>query len=151
MAFTPGYVCTVIKNIKQKIMLKNKNHQLKKIPAVIVAIFLSVSGSLKILGIHPMLQHFNEMGFNSTMIKLLGLCEITFSLLFLFSRSSKIGVLLLTAYFGGAMAAEIPYHQAAAPFVPLMLVWLTAFIRQRSLFLQNPNSNILSNFQRTNE
>jgi len=33
------------------------------------------------------------------------------------------------------MAIEIPYHMMAGPTVPLVLIWIAAFIRQRSLFL----------------
>lgn len=118
-------------------MCKKKTQRAKIIPAVIIAAILFISGGFKLLGIHPMMQHFAEMGFSRPMISMLGICEMAFSLLFVFGRTSKIGLLLLTAYLGGAMAAEIPYHQVAAPFIPLVLVWVAAFIRQRSLFLQN--------------
>ena len=122
-------------------MCKKKTQRSKQIPAIVITAILFISGEFKILGIHPMMQHFEEMGFSRSMISILGICEILFSVLFLINRTSKIGLLLLTAYLGGAMAAEIPYHQVLAPVVPLMLVWVAAFIRQRSLFVQNANTN----------
>jgi hypothetical protein len=122
-------------------MCKKKSQRSKIIPAVVIAAIIFISGGFKVLGNHPMMQHFVEMGFSRPMVSMLGICEMVFSLLFVFGHTSKIGLLLLTAYLGGAMAAEIPYHQLAAPFVPLVLVWITAFIRQRSLFFQNSKSN----------
>jgi hypothetical protein len=122
-------------------MCSKKKSFRKQIPLFFVAAILIVSGSLKIAGIHPMVGHFTEMGFDPLLIKLLGMAEIIFSVLFLFTPTSKIGLLLLTAYFGGAMAAEIPFHKIVAPLIPLVLVWVTAFIRQPSTFLPTGFSN----------
>ena len=108
---------------------------IKRASVVVVVTILIISGILKISGVHPMIGHFREIGLNPTLIKLLGTAEIIFSLLFLFTPTSRIGLLLLTAYFGGAIAAEIPYNQVAAPLIPLVLIWLVAFVRQRSAFL----------------
>jgi hypothetical protein len=113
----------------------------RQIPVFLITAMLIISGSLKITGLHPMLDHFREMGFNTLLIKLLGVAEIIFSLLFLFNSTSRIGLLLLTAYFGGAMAVEIPFHKVAAPLVPLVFVWVAAFIRQPSAFLPTVFSN----------
>jgi len=109
-----------------------------------------VSGGLKITGIHPMLDHFTEMGLGPGLIKLLGIAEIIFSLLFLFNPTSRIGLLLLTAYFGGAMAAEIPFHKVAAPLIPLVFVWVAAFIRQPSAFLPTVFSKDPANLSTAN-
>jgi hypothetical protein len=126
-------------------MKRNKKSTIKKIPVFIVVTFLVVSGALKINGLHPMLAHFKEMGFSSLFIELLGVCEILFSLLFVLNRTSLIGLLLLTGYFGGAMAAEIPFHQVAAPLMPLVLVWVTAFVRQPSIFSAVNSSTSMAN------
>ena len=105
------------------------------IPTFFVIVILMISGLLKITGYHPMLPHFTEMGLHPY-VKLLGTLEIAFALLFGLSKTSKLGLLLLTAYFGGAMAAEIPYHMLVAPFMPLALTWIAAFVRQPSLFIE---------------
>jgi len=94
-----------------------------------------VSGTLKISGIHPMLDHFITMGLSVTVVKVFGVAEVIFSLMFVYHRTSKLGLLLLTGYFGGAIAAEIPFHQVMAPIMPLALVWIAAFVRERSNFL----------------
>jgi hypothetical protein len=116
-------------------MCNRKKSFRRQLPLFFVTAILIISGSLKIAGIHPMLGHFAEMGLDPLLIKLIGAAEVTFSLLFLFTPTSKIGLFLLTAYFGGAMAAEIPFHKVAVPLLPLAFVWIAAFIRQPSVFL----------------
>ena len=116
-------------------MYKKKRSTIKKIPTLFIAAILTVSGILKIAGIHPMFDHFMTMGLSITLVKIFGAAEVIFSLLFAYPRTSKIGLLLLTGYFGGAIAAEIPFHQVMAPLMPLAFVWIAAFVREPSNFL----------------
>jgi hypothetical protein len=114
-------------------MCHHKKQGLKIIPTIIVSALLIFSGMAKITGLHPMIPHFVEMGIYQY-LKLLGSMEILFAFLFIMGRTQKIGLLLLTAYLGGAMAAELPYGMMAAPAIPLILVWIAAYIRQPALF-----------------
>jgi succinate-acetate transporter protein len=116
-------------------MYKKKKSMIKKIPTLLIAGMLTISGILKIAGIHPMLDHFITMGLSVMMVKVFGAAEVIFCLLFIYPRTTKIGLLLLTGYLGGAIAAEIPFHQVMAPMMPLALVWVAAFVREPSNFL----------------
>jgi succinate-acetate transporter protein len=116
-------------------MYKKKKSVIKKIPTLLIAGMLTISGILKIAGIHPMLDHFITMGLSVMMVKVFGAAEVIFCLLFIYPRTTKIGLLLLTGYLGGAIAAEIPFHQVMAPMMPLALVWVAAFVREPSNFL----------------
>jgi hypothetical protein len=116
-------------------MYKKKRAMIKKIPTLLIATILAISGVLKMTGIHPMLDHFITMGLSVTLVKVFGTAEVIFSLLFVYPRTSKMALLLLTGYFGGAIAAEIPFHQVMAPVIPLALVWIAAFVREPSNFL----------------
>lgn len=104
------------------------------IPSFLIIALLIISGGLKISGYHPMRLHFVQLGIDDY-LPYLGAAEILFSLLFLFPATNKIGLLLLTAYFGGAIAMEIPYKMIAGPAVPLVLIWVSAFVRDRNLFV----------------
>lgn len=103
------------------------------LPGQIICLLLAVSGVLKITHLHPMMEHFKEMGLYPY-LSLLGVVETISALLFLFAPASRIGLLLLTAYLGGAMAAELPYGAILPPATTLALVWLSAWLRQPSLF-----------------
>ena len=131
-------------------MHKKNRLTIKKIPALLVAAILIMSGILKIAGIHPMLDHFIAMGLSVTVVKIFGAAEVIFSLLFVYRRTSKIGLLLLTGYFGGAIAAEIPFHQVMAPMMPLAFVWIAAFLREPSIFLPDSMSKHSANLSTLN-
>jgi hypothetical protein len=120
-------------------MCNHKKKDVKIIPTLIVSALLIFSGMAKLTGLHPMIPHFVEMGLGSY-LKLLGSLEILFTLLFIIGRTQLIGLLLLTGYLGGAMAAELPYGMVAAPAIPLILVWVAAGIRQPSTFRIQTNS-----------
>ncbi|WP_316807180.1 DoxX family protein [Pedobacter agri] len=74
---------------------------------------------------------------------ILGLMEMTFAILFLFPKTLRIGFILLSCYYAGAMATELSHDGSMLnPGIPLMLLWLTAFIRDRQLFSQISSSNV---------
>jgi hypothetical protein len=46
----------------------------------------------------------------------------------------KLGFLLASCYFGGAIATELSHGKLKAnPFVPIVLLWIGAFVRDRSI------------------
>jgi hypothetical protein len=127
-------------SLKTKYMCNHKKKDVKIIPTLIVSALLIVSGVAKITGLHPLIPHFIEMGIYSY-LKILGSMEILFALLFITGQTRQIGLLLLSAYLGGAMAAELPYGMIAAPTIPLILVWIAAYIRQPAIFRIRKNNS----------
>jgi hypothetical protein len=74
----------------------------------------------------------------------LGLMEMAFALLFLFQKTMRIGFILLCCYFAGAMATELSHDGSMLnPGIPLMLIWITAFLRDKYLFIGYPRVNNL--------
>lgn len=66
----------------------------------------------------------------------LGLMEMSFAVLFLIPKTMRIGFILLSCYFAGAMATELSHDGSMLnPAIPLALIWITAFVRDRELFL----------------
>ena len=121
-------------------MNNNTKTILRWTPSTIITLLLLLSGSSKISGQSPMTAHFAQMQLDSY-IALFGFMEIAFALCFIFQRTMKAGLLLLTAYFGGAMAVELPYGAyILAPLVLLALIWIAAFIRRKDIFLPNVNT-----------
>ena len=115
-------------------MNNNTKTILRWTPSGIITLLLVLSGVSKIAGQSPMMTHFKEMQLDN-FTSLFGAMEIAFTLCFIFPRTMKAGLLLLTAYFGGAMAVELPYGAyVAAPLVLLTLIWIAAFVRGKNLF-----------------
>jgi len=47
----------------------------------------------------------------------------------------KLGFILASCYFAGAIATELSHDALKVnPFVPIALLWIGAFIRDRSIF-----------------
>ena len=47
----------------------------------------------------------------------------------------KLGFILASCYFGGAIATELSHDALKVnPFLPIVLLWVGAFIRDRSIF-----------------
>ena len=116
-------------------MCNRKKQSLKMIPAFLVSVIIIISGVLKISGHHPLLPHFAEMGF-AGYVPLFGGLEIVFALLFLFPKTVNLGLLLLTAYFGGAMAVELSHGQLfVVPGIILSIIWLSAYLRDPGMFI----------------
>ena len=88
-----------------------------------------------------MLLHFVQLGVDDY-LSLLGAAEILFGLLFLHPLTTRLGLLLLTAYFGGAIAMELPYDMVAGPAIPLVFIWIAAFTRQPALFMDSKPSRL---------
>jgi len=66
----------------------------------------------------------------------LGLIEVTSAILFIFPKTMRIGFILLSCYFSGAMATELSHDGSMInPGIPLVLIWITAYLLDNSLFL----------------
>jgi len=49
--------------------------------------------------------------------------------------SLKLGFILASCYFAGAIATELSHEALKVnPFIPIVLLWIGAFIRDRSIF-----------------
>jgi hypothetical protein len=47
----------------------------------------------------------------------------------------KLGFILASCYFAGAIATELSHNALKVnPFIPIVLLWIGAFIRDRSIF-----------------
>lgn len=69
-------------------------------------------------------------------INLLGIMEVAFTALFIYPKTMKLGFILLSCYFAGAIATELSHNGPLLnPIMPLALVWTAAFLRDQSVFL----------------
>lgn len=97
-----------------------------------------LSGLMKIIGNTAGTKLLEAFGVGPYRIGL-GLAEIVFATLFAFPKTMKIGFLLLASYFAGALATELSHHAALNSLIPLVLIWLAALLRNKSIFLAGVN------------
>ena len=107
---------------------------------VLTTVMIVTSGLLKAIHFQWSVEGLEKFNLpNSATI--LGLMEMTFAILFVFPKTMRIGFILLCCYFAGAMATELSHDGSMLnPGIPLTLVWVTAFLRDKSLFLGSVNS-----------
>lgn len=98
---------------------------------LLTALFL-FSASNKFL--HPeMMSADPKMAGLISWIPIIAVGEIVSALLFLFPKTNKFGVLLLSSYMGGAiMVHMIMPSSIIMPSVVLILVWVVGFLRHPS-------------------
>lgn len=93
---------------------------------VLILILLS-SGILKLSGLPQAGEMAASVGGAKNLL-FLGVLEIIIVFLFVIPRTKVIGLLLMIAYFGGAMATHlITGEPILVPTLIQALVWLTAF------------------------
>lgn len=124
--------------------MKNTTQKLKWIPSVLVAVVIAFGATMKLAAAQPLVEIYSKIGLLPYM-KLLGASELMLTGLFMYPRSMKIGLLLLTGYFGGAMAVELSHGSIFIfPAAILSVVWIGAYMRNPSLFVSDPNTSTSS-------
>ncbi len=71
------------------------------------ALFLLVDGIMKLFKPAVVVQATVELGYPESVIVGLGVTLLTSTLLYLISRTSVLGAILLTGYLGGAVATHV--------------------------------------------
>ena len=114
---------------------------LRLLPLAIGAYIIVMSASFKLCGSQQLIGHYTQLHLLQYM-NVLGIMELTFIALFLYPQTMKIGFLLITAYFGGAIATELSNGNSIIfPTAILTLVWIAAWLRKPSLFINNQKQN----------
>ena len=123
--------------------MKIKKKNLKSIPSILIALIIVAGAFMKLLSAPPLITIYSKIGL-LPYIQALGAAEILFVVLFLYSRTIRIGLLLLTGYFGGAMAVELSHGTVFIfPALLLSVAWISAYLREPSLFLAAENKTII--------
>lgn len=106
--------------------------------ALAVGIFL-LSGTGKLLALPPVVDLLTKMGVADHLVEL-GIMELSFALLYLPPATRKLGFLLMSSYFSGALAVELAHNAAPVALGPLVIIWISAFLRDRSTFIAAPKT-----------
>src|ERR1700750_3172129 len=100
----------------------------------IPALLIGLSGMLKLTGNPTIVETMRALGVGRH-LRLLGVMELAFGALFVVPATMKLGFLLASCYFAGAIATELSHDALKAnPFIPMVLLWVGAFVRDRSIF-----------------
>lgn len=111
----------------------------KKIVTIIMvwlpALLLSLSSMAKFASAEVIVNNLTKAGIIPYFpLPALALLELTCVVLYLIPVTKRIGFFLLCSYLGGAGSIEISQHLAPTAFILLTIVWVGAYLNEKSLF-----------------
>jgi hypothetical protein len=114
------------------------NDKAKRIIAIVLGVIpslmLLMSAAMKFAQAEPVVTGLTKAGLGDK-IMLIGVIELVSVALFLIPKTWKIGFLLVCGYLGGAMSIEIAGGQFPVAGVLLAVCWVSAYLRDRSMFV----------------
>lgn len=93
------------------------------------------SAAAKLLHIPGVLKSFQELGYEGTRLTAIAALEAFTAILFMTPRTRSLGLLLVSAYLGGAIAVHVGHAQSAAarPAIFLGIIWIGAWLRHAQI------------------
>ena len=92
------------------------------------ALFI-MSASMKLIGGEEIAANFAKYGLDGKQI-LIGVGELIAAILFVIPKTSSLGVLLLSAHMGGAIATHMEHGEMyILPAIILLVVWIANWLR----------------------
>lgn len=115
-------------------MTNRTKHYLTWLPPAGVAFFITAGAVAKFAHAPEMTERYTRMGLQHRMA-FFAVAEAAFIALFLFPRTMRLGLLLLTGYFGGAMGVELLLGNLFLfPATLLAVIWIAAYAREATVF-----------------
>ncbi|MDI4647954.1 DoxX family protein [Cohnella hashimotonis] len=104
----------------------------------IAILFMLFDGIGKLVGPVPVVEATRELGFAESHLAIMGILSLLATLLYIVPRTAFLGALLLTAYLGGAVAAQVRidaplFSNTLFPVYVAVLVWGALWLRDERL------------------
>jgi uncharacterized membrane protein YphA (DoxX/SURF4 family) len=95
----------------------------------LLSLLFIASAAGKLMQADQVVEGFSKFGLDDYIL-LIGVGELVSALLFLIPRTNSLGLLLLSAYMGGAIVTHMQHGEAfVAQSVILVLVWVAGYLR----------------------
>jgi hypothetical protein len=99
-----------------------------------IILFMLVDGTGKVTKFAPYMEGTTKAGFSASLVVPIGILALFCTILYGIPRTSVLGAILLTAYFGGATATHVRLGQPFYfPVVFGILTWLGLYLRDTRL------------------
>jgi hypothetical protein len=100
----------------------------------LIAALMLFAGSMKVLGLFPA-DKLKELGHIGDVIWLIGAGEIITAILLVIPRTSSLGILLASGFWGGAICIHMSLNQDyTMQSALLLLTWVGAYLRIPAMF-----------------
>jgi hypothetical protein len=106
-----------------------------RIISALPVLLLVFSAVMKLLKPAPVVQGFARYGYPESQILLIGILELSCSIIYAIPRTSVLGAILLTGYLGGATATNVRVGDPSfyATVTLGIFVWLGLYLRDARL------------------
>jgi hypothetical protein len=123
----------------------------RRITGTILVVFASVvligSAAAKLAHVPKVVTELGAMGFDGNKLIFIAILEILSAVLFLIPVTRSFGLLMMSAYMGGAIATHVGHDQPfIQPALVLVIVWLGTWLRHPRI-LRSPLSSTLASSQ----
>lgn len=103
----------------------------------LTGLMLIGSAAAKFAQVSPVVSQLAALGFAGSKLMIIGALEILSALLFLVPRTRSVGLLMVSAYMGGAVAAHMGHNEPVyQPAFVLALFWIGAWLRHPEFLLR---------------
>jgi hypothetical protein len=100
----------------------------------VVGFLLLGSAAVKFAHVPPVVAQLAASGFGGHNVTFIALLEALSALLFVIRTTRSAGLLLVSAFLGGAIATELQHsHSIFGPSAVLVLAWFGAWLRHREI------------------
>lgn len=99
----------------------------------LIALFMVFDAVIHILKPAPVVEAFAKLGYSLSVSAWLGVLVLCCVALYVFPRTAVLGAILLTGYFGGAVATHVrvgnPLFECIFPVLFGVVVWAGIYLR----------------------
>ena len=114
-----------------------KQERSGQVISALVVLFMVFDGVIHVMKIAPVVDAFAQLGYPLRMAVPLGILELCITALYAIPGTAVIGAMLLTAYFGGATAAQLRIGADLFPIIfPVLLgalLWGGLYLRDERI------------------
>ena len=111
-----------------------------QVMSTVVVMFMVFDAVIHVTKIQPVVDAFAQLGYPLNVATPLGVLELACTALYVIPATSALGGILLSAYFGGAIATQV---RVAAPIFPVLFPAILGALMWGGLWLRNPRVRIL--------
>lgn len=131
-------MANIMKLTMEQGLLSKKSIWAGRIISGLVVLFLLFDSTTKVMLVHSVVKASAPLGYTLTDLRSIGLILLVCIIFYLIPKTSVLGTILLTGYFGGAVATNLRidhsfFSQTLFPVCFGILVWAGLYLRNRQL------------------
>jgi hypothetical protein len=109
-----------------------------RIMSTLAVLFLLFDSVIKVMKLAPAVEGTTELGYPESVVVGIGIIELVCLVVYLIPRTTVLGAVLLTGYFGGAIASHVRigsplFTHVLFPIYVAALIWGGLFLREGRL------------------